>query len=88
MPEKQLQFEKCLGGGGVLHPIPIKPKIWSQVGMDLIGPLPETTCGNKFIVTLTGYFSKWAEAAPLPDKTALGVAKFIYSRSVSCVCDV
>ena len=40
MPEKQLQVEKV---SGVLHAIPIKPKIWSQVGMDLIGPLPETT---------------------------------------------
>ena len=47
--------------------------------MDLIGPLPTTPRGNKYIVTLTDYFSKWAEAAPLPDKTALGVATFIYS---------
>ncbi len=36
------------------------------MGMDLIGPLPETTRGNKYIVTVTDYFSKWAEAAPLP----------------------
>ena len=33
------------------------------------------------IVTLTDYFSKWAEAAPLADKTANGVARFIYSVS-------
>ena len=49
------------------------------MGMDLIGPLPETTRGNKYIVTLTDYFSKWAEAAPLPSKHAAGVSKFIYS---------
>ena len=49
--------------------------------MDLIGPLPEIPCGNKYIATLTGYFSKWAEAAPLQNKSALGVAKFIYSVS-------
>ena len=47
--------------------------------MDLIGPLPETSRGSKYIITLTDYFSKWAEAAPLPDKTAIGVARFIYS---------
>jgi len=40
--------------------------------MDLIGPLPETPRGNKYIVVLTDYFSKWTEAAPLQDKTALG----------------
>ena len=49
--------------------------------MDLIGPLPETPRGNKYIATLTGYFSKWAETAPLQNKSALGVAKFNYSVS-------
>ncbi len=61
------------------------------MGMDLIGPLPETAKGNKYpetakgnkyIITLTDYFSKWAEAAPLPSKHADGVAKFIYSVSM------
>ena len=46
--------------------------------MDLIGPLPTTARGNKYVVTLVDYFSKWPEAAPLKDKTALGVALFIY----------
>ena len=50
--------------------------------MDLIGPLPETPRGNKYVITLTDYFSKWAEAAPLPSKHADGVAKFIYSVSI------
>ena len=67
--------------GGALNPIAVKPKIWSQVGMDLVGHLKETPRGNKYIVTLTDYFSKWAEAAPLPDKSAVGVAKFISSVS-------
>lgn len=46
--------------------------------MDLIGPLPETPRRNKYIVTLTDYFSKWAEAAALPNKSAVGIAKFIF----------
>lgn len=64
-----------------LHPIPVKAQIWSQVGMDLIGPLTETPRGNKYIITLTDYFSKWAEATALPDKSADGVARFMYSVS-------
>ena len=44
----------------------------------MIGPLPTTKRGNKFVVTLVDYFSKWPEAAPLPDKTAVGVALFLY----------
>ena len=50
----------------------------SQVGLDLIGPLPLTKKGNKYIVTLVDYFSKWPEATALPDKTAVGVAYFIF----------
>lgn len=49
--------------------------------MDLVGPLPETSQGNKYIITITDYFSKWAEAAPLHDKTAASVARFMYSVS-------
>ena len=46
-----------------------------QVGIDLIGPLPTTSNGNKYVVTLVDYFSKWPEASPLPDK---GVAMFLF----------
>ena len=72
---------KLKTSAGTLHPIPVQPKIWQQGGMDLIGPLPLTPRGNKYIVTLTDYFTKWAEAAPLPNKCAIGVATFIYSVS-------
>ena len=61
-----------------LHSIAIEPEVWKQVGIDLIGPLPVTTKGNKYIVTLSDYFSKWPEAQALPDTTALGVAEFLY----------
>ena len=64
-----------------LHPIPVKAQIWCQVGMDLIGPLTVIPRGNKYIITLTDYFSKWAEAMTLPDKSAYGVARFMYSVS-------
>ena len=64
---------------GTLHPIPVKPQFWQQVGMGLVVPLNETPRGNKYIVTLTDYFTKWVEAAPLPDKCAATVAQFIYS---------
>ena len=49
-----------------------------QVGIDLIGPLPKTERGNRYIVTLVDFFSKWPEAEPLQDKTAKSVALFLY----------
>ena len=60
-----------------VNPIPVPAKIWSLVGIDIIGPLQETTSGNKYIVAITDHFSKWSEAAAIPDKSA--VAQFLYS---------
>ena len=74
--------KKLKNAVGGLHPVPVKPKLFHQLGMDLIGPLPETPRGNKYIVTQTDYLSKWAEAAPLPSKHADGIARFIYSVSI------
>lgn len=48
-------------------------------GVDLVVPLPETVRGNKCIVTATDYFSKRPEAASFPDKTAVGMANFLFS---------
>lgn len=64
-----------------LHPIPIKAQVWSQLGMDLIGPLRETSGGFKYIITVIDYYSKWAEAGPLKDKTATSVSEFLYRVS-------
>ncbi|KAL5509507.1 hypothetical protein EMCRGX_G004896 [Ephydatia muelleri] len=70
---------KLEGKKAELHPIPVPSKVWSQIGIDLIGPLPETCRKNKYIVTVTDYFSKWPEGAPLKDKTAVGVADFLFT---------
>lgn len=61
-----------------LHPIPVKADVWHTVGVDLIGPLPETPRGNKYIMTVSCLFSKWPEATALPDKCADGVAEFLF----------
>ena len=47
--------------------------------MDLIGPLPLTSRGNQYVLTMTCYFSKWVEAYPIPSKSATNVAQAIYA---------
>ena len=74
----QRNNKKLKKPGGTLHPIPVESKIWHQVGMDLIGPLAESSQGNKYILTITDYFSKWAEATAVPDKSAVGIARFLF----------
>ena len=64
-----------------LHPIPVKSRVWHQLGIDLIGPLRPTPRGFKYIMTIIDYYSKWAEAGPLKDKTASAVAEFLYMVS-------
>ena len=61
-----------------LHPVPVTSDVWHTIGVDLIGPLPTTPRGNKYIMTVSCYFSKWPEATALPDKSAVGVAEFLF----------
>ena len=60
-----------------LHPVPVPNSSWKQIGIDLIGPLPTTTHGNKYVIVVTDYFSKWPEARASPTKEAINVAEFL-----------
>ena len=60
-----------------LHPVPVPNSCWKQIGIDLIGPLPITRNGNKYIIVVTDYFSKWPEACASPKKEAIHVAEFL-----------
>lgn len=51
--------------------------MWNKIGIDLI-ELPITKKGNRYCITLIDYFSKWAEAQPVPTKEAKHVAEFLY----------
>ena len=58
-----------------LHPIAVNQKVWSLVGMDLVGPLQKTAKGNQYILTM----SKWVDAMPLANKSAFCVVQAIFS---------
>lgn len=45
-----------------------------RVGVDILGPFPRTTQGNRFVLTAMDYFTKWPEAFALPDQEAETVA--------------
>ena len=48
--------------------------LWDQVAMDTIGPLPLSTDGYKYIVTIIDTFSRAVELVPLKDLTATTAA--------------
>ena len=47
-------------------------------GIDVVGPIsPSSTRGHRFILAITDYFSKWAEAIPLTEVKTSNVVNFI-----------
>ena len=48
-------------------PLPVSPM--QVVGMDLIGPFPTSSKGNKYILMMIDHHSGWGEAFPIPDKS-------------------
>ncbi len=51
-----------------------------RVAFDIIGPLPRTERGNRFILTIVDYFSKWVEGIALPEHSAPSVAQAIHDH--------
>lgn len=66
---------------GKLPCAPLQPSVTSRpferVALDILGPLPETPCKNKYILVIGDYFSKWTEAFPLPNQEASTIAKVL-----------
>ncbi len=43
---------------------------WSDLQIDWVGPLPRSTQGNKYFLTVVCEFTKWIECLPAPNDTA------------------
>ncbi len=53
------------------------------MAFDVIGPLPITENGNRFILTMIDYYSKWTEAYALPNHKAVTVANCIVTQWIA-----
>ena len=60
-----------------LHSIKVKEP-FELIGIDCVGPLPITSKGNRHIIVLTDYFTKWPEAKAVPDIKASTIAEFVW----------
>jgi transposase InsO family protein len=56
--------------------------IFERWGIDIVGPLPITERGNRYIVVAMDYFSRWPEARPLKAANSETVATFIYEEII------
>ena len=63
---------------------PTKPGLpFTQVGLDIIGPLPQTKKGNQYIIVLVDYLTKWVEAEPtdkIESENVIGFLTRVFSR--------
>ena len=53
---------------------------FERVAIDIMGELPETINGNKYILVLSDYFTKWTQAFALKDQTAFTVAEALMTN--------
>ena len=53
---------------------------WQRVAVDLVGPMPETSRGNRWILVLVDHFTRWQDALAIPDATAPVVAAALDER--------
>ena len=54
-----------------------------RIAVDVLGPLPELESGNKYLLIVADYFSKWTEAFPMRDQEATTVAEILVQGNQS-----
>ena len=72
---EECQLHGGRGGRAPLIPLPIIGEPYQRIAMDIIGPLPRTRRGNRFILVLSDYATRYPEAIPLRKITAKKVAE-------------
>ena len=67
-----------------LHPVPVKAQRY-HIGIDFIGPIsPASSKGNRYILTISDYFSQFVAAVALLTKNADGVSNALFNVN-SCM---
>ena len=51
--------------------------------MDVIGPLPLTLAGNRYIIVAVDFLTRWVEAEALPEANAQAIADFLHKDIIS-----
>ena len=54
-----------------------------RIAVDVLGPLPESESGNKYLLIVADYFSKWTEAFPMVNQEATTVAEILVRQVIS-----
>ena len=53
---------------------------FQRLYVDLVGPMPLTSAGNKYILTMEDAYTRWCGAVPIPNKEASTVARNLVNK--------
>lgn len=56
---------------------------FERLQMDILGPLPKSSSGNRFLLVVVDCFTKWVEAFPLKNMRAKTVAEIFVNEIIS-----
>ena len=67
-----------------IHPIPVPARRFSQIHVDLVGPLPVSTSGHSHIMTFIDRSTRWVKVIPLSSTTATACADALVAGWIAC----
>lgn len=79
----------CFSRNGPVHRTKGELQIYNvgfpfkRIAIDVLGPLPRSSNGNRFVLVITDYFSRWPEAIPIPNHQAITVAETLVTHVIS-----
>ena len=56
---------------------------FERIAIDILCELPITEKGNKYILVIGDYFTKWTECFPMPNMEAVTVAKILVNEVIA-----
>ncbi|GFT22331.1 retrovirus-related Pol polyprotein from transposon 412 [Trichonephila clavipes] len=56
---------------------------FERIAFDILGLLPRTASGNKYLLVVMDYFMKWPKMYPIPDQEAPTVAEAVVEHWIS-----
>lgn len=54
-----------------------------RIATDILGELPSTAAGNRYILVVSDYYTKWTESFPMPNMESETVAKLIVEEVIT-----
>ena len=63
-----------------MKPMPAATRVWERIAMDIVGPVETSRNGNRYILVLSDYASRFVMTIPMIDQTAKTVAAHLVNE--------